>query len=244
MAAHPTAAIVTIGNEIVCGDVENTNGSWLAKRLEGHGVSVRLQLAIRDELDQIVTSLRALLPQVDVLIVTGGLGGTPDDITREALAATFGVGQQVHEATAAELRARFTRHPEYAARFADLPVGAAPLRNPLGGAPGFSLANVFVLPGLPSEMEAMFDEVVVPALPGEARVAIGSWKRKWRTNESTIVDALVEFERLHPEVGLGSYPSFHAHGSEVELVLKSRDPHALAVAAAWLERAVDDLLAG
>lgn len=243
MAPHPTAAIVTIGNEIVSGDVQNTNGSWLAKRLESHGVGVTLQLAIKDELDQIVGSLRALIPAVDVLIVTGGLGGTPDDITREAFAATFGVGQQVHEPTAAVLRARFTRHPEYAARFADLPVGARPLRNPLGGAPGFALGNVFVLPGLPSEMEAMFDEVVVPDLPGEGRVPIASWRSRWRTNESSIVDALVEFEQLHPDVGLGSYPSFHAHGSEVELVLKSRDPQALAVAAAWLQQAVDDLLA-
>lgn len=242
MGPHPTAAIVTIGNEIVSGDVQNTNGAWLGKRLEGHGVSVVLQLAIRDVMDEIVTALRALVPTVDVVIVTGGLGGTPDDITREALAATFGVGQQVDEAVAAALRARFVRHPEYAASFANFPVSARPLRNPLGGAPGFALENVFVLPGLPSEMEAMFDEVVSLELPGEARVPIGSWRRRWSTSESTIVTALVEFERLHPAVGLGSYPSFHAHGSEVELVLKSRDPHALAVAAAWLERAVDDLL--
>lgn len=242
MTGHATAAIVTIGNEIVCGDVQNTNGSWLAKRLEELGVSVRLQLAVRDELEQIVTSLRALAATVDIVIVTGGLGGTPDDITREALAATYGVGQELHEPTATTLRARFTRHPEYAARFANLPVGSRPLRNPLGGAPGFAIEGTFVLPGLPSEMEAMFDEVVAHELPGLGGAPIGSWRRRWPTNESSIVDALERFEQEHPAVGLGSYPSFHAHGAEVELVLKSRDPAALALAAAWLERAVDDLL--
>jgi molybdenum cofactor synthesis domain-containing protein len=242
MTAHATAAIVTIGNEIVSGDVQNTNGAWLAKRLEAHGVTVRLQLAVRDEIEQIVSSLRALASTVDVLLVTGGLGGTPDDITREALAATFAVGQQEHGPLAEELRSRFRSHPEYAARFANLPVGSRPLRNPLGGAPGFAIENVWVLPGLPSEMEAMFDEVVAAELPGAGGPPIASWRRRWPTSESSIIDALEEFERRHPAVGLGSYPSFHAQGSEVELVLKSRDPQALALAAAWLEQAVDDLL--
>ena len=243
MAGHATAAIVTIGNEIVCGDVQNTNGSWLGRRLEQHGVGVRLQVAILDDQQQIVETLRALAAVHDVVIVTGGLGGTPDDITREALAATFAVGQQVHEPTAAVLRARFTRNPEYAARFANLPVGSLPLVNPLGGAPGFRIENVFVLPGLPSEMEAMFDEVVALQLPGAGEVAaIGSWRRRWQTYESLIDAVLRDFERLHPAVGLGSYPSFDSTGPEVELVLKSRDPHALAAAADWLEGAVDDLL--
>lgn len=242
MTGHATSAIVTIGNEIVCGDVQNTNGAWLGKRLEQLGVSVRLQLAIRDELEQIVSTLRPLSAAHDVVIVTGGLGGTPDDITREALAATFGVGQAEHEPTAAVLRARFTRDPEYAARFANLPVGSRPLRNPLGGAPGFLIENVYVLPGLPSEMEAMFDEVVAAELPGAGLAAIESWRRRWRTYESVIEGALVEFERTHPGIGLGSYPSFHASGAEVELVLKSRDPGALAAAAEWLERTVDDLV--
>ena len=242
MTGHATSAIVTIGNEIVCGDVQNTNGAWLGKRLEQLGVSVRLQLAIRDELEQIVSTLRPLSAAHDVVIVTGGLGGTPDDITREALAATFGVGQAEHEPTAAVLRARFTRDPEYAARFANLPVGSRPLRNPLGGAPGFLIENVYVLPGLPSEMEAMFDEVVAAELPGAGFAAIESWRRRWRTYESVIEGALVEFERTHPGIGLGSYPSFHASGAEVELVLKSRDPGALAAAAEWLERTVDDLV--
>jgi molybdenum cofactor synthesis domain-containing protein len=241
VTAHAQAAIVTIGNEIVSGDVQNTNASWLAKRLEALGLGVTLLVAIRDEIEQICTTLRALVTEVDVVVVTGGLGGTPDDLTREALAATFGVGQEEHAELAAQLRARFHRNPEYAARFANLPVGSRPLRNPLGGAPGFMMSKVYVLPGLPSEMEAMFDEIADELATGAA--PIGSWRRRWHpATESEIVTALEEFERRFPQVGLGSYPRFGTHGGEVELVLKARDAAMLAAAAAWLEVAVDDLV--
>ncbi len=152
-----TAAILTIGNEIVSGDVANTNAAWLAKRLEQLGVRVRSIAALPDEIDEIAQFVRERAPAVDFLLVTGGLGGTPDDLTREAIAAAFGVGQREVPEVAADLRARFTRDPEYAARWALLPEGSRPLSNPRGGAPGFAIENVYVLPGLPSEMEAMFD---------------------------------------------------------------------------------------
>ena len=76
------AAILTIGNEVVSGDTENTNASWLSRRLEELGVNVVISAAIPDELDRIVGFVRREAPLVDHLIVTGGLGGTPDDITR------------------------------------------------------------------------------------------------------------------------------------------------------------------
>ena len=129
-----TAAILTIGNEIVSGDTENTNASWLARRLAPLGVEVRLIAALPDEIDEIARFVREHAPAVDFLLVTGGLGGTPDDLTREALAAAFGVGQEEQPEVAADLRARFPRDPEYAARWARLPVGSRPLANPRGGA--------------------------------------------------------------------------------------------------------------
>ena len=153
------AAILTIGNELVSGDIPNTNGSWIAKRLEPLGVAVTLIASIPDEIDRIAAFVRREAPLVDVLFVTGGLGGTPDDITREALAAAFGVAQREQPEVAADLRARFTRDPDYVTRWAQLPDGSRALANPLGGAPGFAIANVYVLPGLPSEMEAMFDSI-------------------------------------------------------------------------------------
>ena len=131
-----TASILTIGNELVSGDVPNTNASWLARRLAPLGVEVRLMAALPDEIDAIAEFVRAEAPHVDFLLVTGGLGGTPDDLTREALAAAFRVPQEEVPELAADLRARFTRNPEYAARWALLPRGSRPLANPLGGAAG------------------------------------------------------------------------------------------------------------
>ena len=88
-----TAAILTIGNELVSGDVPNTNGSWLAKRLAPLGVSVRMLAALPDEIEQIAEFVRSEAARVDFLLVTGGLGGTPDDLTREALAYAFDAPQ-------------------------------------------------------------------------------------------------------------------------------------------------------
>jgi molybdenum cofactor synthesis domain-containing protein len=231
-----SAAILTIGNELLSGDIENTNGSWLARRLETAGVEVRLIAVVPDEIDEIATTLREQADRTDMVVVTGGLGGTPDDVTREAVAAAFGVEQTEYLEVAADLRERFRRDPEYAARWAMLPAGSRPLANPLGGAPGFVLENVYVLPGLPAEMEAMY-ETVEEELPGGPPIA--SWRHSYRTTESQIVEVLTQALTIHPQVRVGSYPSFGANGPYVEVVLKSNDPDALEAAAAWLTQALE-----
>jgi len=227
-----TASILTIGNELVSGDVPNTNASWLAKRLAPLGVSVRMLAAVSDDIEQIAEFVRDEAARVDFLLVTGGLGGTPDDLTREAIAHAFGVEQVEQADVAADLRARFTRDPEYAARWAQLPEGSRPLVNPLGGAPGFAIENVYVLPGLPSEMEAMFDAVAEEFRHGSP---IGAWRRVYRTRESEIAPAMIEAGERWPGVLIGSYPSFGTDGPQVELVVKSSDPDELRQASAWLE---------
>jgi molybdenum cofactor synthesis domain-containing protein len=234
------AAILTIGNELVSGDVPNSNAAWLAHRLQDLGVHVAISASVPDDERSIVDFVRRERVRVDHLIVTGGLGGTPDDITREALARAFGVPQEVVPALADDLRARFRGDPEYAARWAALPQGARPLENPLGGAPGFRLENVWVLPGLPREMEAMFDRYAE-----ELRAArpIGVWRRTYRTRESTIAPALEEATARWPGVAVGSYPTFDPGGPEVEVVLKSTDAAALDEAREWLAGALDTLLA-
>jgi molybdenum cofactor synthesis domain-containing protein len=234
-----SAAILTIGNEVVSGDVTNTNATWLAQRLETLGVRVLVAAAVPDEEGAIGDFVRRERVRVDHLIVTGGLGGTPDDITREALAAAFGVKQKEVPELADALRARFPRHPDYAARWAQLPVGAVPLDNPHGGAPGFRLENVWVLPGLPSEMEAMFD-AYADQLRGE--VPISAWRRAYRTRESDIVQLLTGATVRWPQVSIGSYPRFLPDGPEVEVVLKSADSSALAAAVAWLQPQLDDVV--
>jgi molybdenum cofactor synthesis domain-containing protein len=232
------AAILTIGNELVSGDTQNTNASWLARRLETLGVKVAISAAVPDETDRIVDFVRRERGRVDHLLVTGGLGGTPDDITREALAAAFQVSQEVVPELADDLRARFRGDPEYAARWAALPVGSRPLDNPLGGAPGFQIENTWVLPGLPSEMKAMFD---VYAAELAADRPIEAWRRRYVTRESTIAPVLEEATARWPGVSVGSYPSFQPTGPEVEVVLKSADADALEAAKSWLETELDRL---
>jgi nicotinamide-nucleotide amidase len=226
------AALLTIGNEVVSGDVVNTNASWLSQRLESLGVRVVLAAAVPDEVDAIADFINRERTRVDVLLVTGGLGGTPDDLTREALSAAFGVGQSSVPDLADDLRRRFPKHPDYAARWAQLPTGSKPLRNPKGGAPGFVIANVWALPGLPSEMEAMFD-----AYADELRGArpIATWRRVFHTRESDIVHVLASATVRWPSVAIGSYPRFTSAGPEVEIVLKSPDRSAVDAAAGWLE---------
>jgi nicotinamide-nucleotide amidase len=230
------ATILTIGNELVSGDVPNTNAAWLARRLEAGGVRVSLIASLPDDVERIAAFVRAEAPLADVVVVTGGLGGTPDDVTREAIAAAFAAPQEEIPELAEDLRSRFRGDPEYAARWARLPGGSRPLENPLGGAPGFAIENVYVLPGLPSEMEAMFETIAEELAGGSP---IGCWRRTYRTTESRIVGVLEEMERRHPQVLVGSYPRFDAGGSEVEVVVKSSDADELATAAAWIETALE-----
>ncbi len=237
MSATATASILTIGNELVSGDVPNTNASWLARRLAPLGVEVRLMAALPDEIDAIAQFVRTEAPRVDFLLVTGGLGGTPDDLTREAIAAAFGAEQEEVPEVAAELRARFQRNPEYAVRWAMLPRGSRPIANPMGGAPGFAIENVYVFPGLPSEMEAMFASIEEEFRRGGP---IESWRRVYRTYESVISGTLAETSVRWPGVLVGSYPSFGSGGFTVEIVLKSSDAAALAAASAWLESAIEE----
>lgn len=226
------ASILTIGNEIVSGDVPNTNAAWLAQRLAPLGVAVRMIAALPDEIETVAEFVRGEAPRVDFLLVTGGLGGTPDDLTREALAHAFGVPQEEVAALAADLRARFAHNPDYAARWALLPQGSRPLANPLGGAPGFAIENVFVMPGLPAEMEAMFGSLEEEFRRGGPIVA---WRRTYRMRESALAPLLVECGARWQDVLVGSYPSFLPDGPSVELVVKSADADELAAVSAWLE---------
>ena len=232
------AAILTIGNEIVSGDVPNSNATWIAQRLERLGVKVVLTAAVPDDEERIVEIVRREASRVDHLFITGGLGGTPDDITREAIAAAFAVEQEVVPELADDLRARFKGAPEYAARWAALPKGSRMLENPLGGAPGFHLGNVWVYPGLPSEMEAMFQRYE-EELRTDAPILV--WRRKERTRESTIAPALEEATESWPAVSIGSYPAFQADGPVVEVVVRSSDEGDFDAAVAFLDSELDRL---
>ena len=235
-------AVLTIGNEVVSGDVANTNAAWLAQRLESLGVRVVLAAAVPDEIEtDRRRSSTASAARVDHLIVTGGLGGTPG--RPHARGDRRGVRGRAGRGARARRRAPRSASrssPDYAARWAQLPAGSRPLRNPHGGAPGFVIENVWVLPGLPSEMEAMFDALRRASSRGDR--PISSWRRVYPdARERHRPPARERDGRAGRTVSIGSYPRFLPDGPEVEIVLKSADAKALAEAVAWLEPELDDV---
>lgn len=164
-------AVVAVGSELVVGDAVDTNSAWLARRLTELGVMVRQHTSVGDDHADLVEVLRGAVDDHDVVLVSGGLGPTPDDLTRFAVAEVAGVALARRDDLAAGLRAFFAERdrvmPESNLVQADLPVGAEAL-PPVGTAPGFALgvddALVVCVPGVPSEMREMTERSVVPLL--------------------------------------------------------------------------------
>ena len=165
------AEIIGVGTELLLGQIANTNAQHISRALAAVGINVYFHTVVGDNLDRITETIERALTRADCVIVTGGLGPTPDDITREGVAAATGLELRRDEALAELVRGIFQRlgrpMPQENLRQADLPDGATPI-PPEGTAPGFfvehSGALLFALPGVPWEMRAMLDKVVVPLL--------------------------------------------------------------------------------
>ncbi|MFO7178516.1 MAG: competence/damage-inducible protein A [Pseudomonadota bacterium] len=169
-----TAAVLCIGTELTRGELLNTNATWLAEALTELGCVVLEMDVVPDHAAQLGAALARLGREYDVLVCTGGLGPTTDDITTECVARVLGVPLERNAEALAAIRARlerFGRTPSPSNdKQADFPRGAEILPNPKGTAPGFSVrldrALTFVLPGVPREMVHMFRESVAPKLRG------------------------------------------------------------------------------
>jgi len=165
------AAVLSVGSELLLGDLTDTNATWLSRRLTEHGVEVVHHLAVGDDLDRLVAALGWLAAEVDLVLVGGGLGPTADDLTREALAAAARVPLEPRPELEAELTARFAemgwRMAPQNLRQARIPAGARAIPA-VGTAPGIHLeldsTHVVALPGVPWELHQLFDTDVVPLL--------------------------------------------------------------------------------
>lgn len=158
------SAVVAVGDELLLGDIVNGNAAWLGAQLAAVGAPVSHSAMVGDHVGRIVTALRRALEDADVLVVTGGLGPTSDDLTREAVAEVAGVGLVRRPAIEAQLREKFAAYgfemPEPVLKQADVPEGAMPIDNPVGTAPGLRLELdgklVYAMPGPPHELAAVF----------------------------------------------------------------------------------------
>lgn len=226
-----TAAVLTVGDEVVEGRVSNENAVWICDALMQRGIWPRLVLAVPDDEETIARMLRVAWDSADVVIMSGGLGFTPDDVTRRSVARACLRAMIVDEDLAASLAESLPwATPEVARALATFPEGAEARLSLCGGTPGFTVGDIHVLPGSPTEMRRMFAELPLPTV-GQG---IFTSTLACTTTEDQIKDLLEDFENRHHGVRLGSYPDFSGQVPQVGLVLSSRDPDELSAATAWI----------
>ncbi len=199
-----SAAVLVIGNEVLSGRVHDANLPFLAARLKARGIRLREARVVADTYPAIIGALDALRAAYDYVLTTGGIGPTHDDITADAVARAFGRRLRP-EPRAVEILERYYGDDISAARLrmANTPEGAELLDNPVSMAPGFRVENVYVLPGVPSIMQAIFDgfeDRLAGGAPLLARTVTAV------VAESRAADGLAAIQGRYPEVEIGSYP--------------------------------------
>lgn len=193
--------LVAVGTELLLGDIVNSNAAWLGQRLSEVGLDITDSVVVGDNITRIAGVLRTALSRADAVVVTGGIGPTQDDLTRESLALVAGVELVREPGLEAALRQRFEQLrrdvPEINYRQADLPVGATSIANTKGTAPGIRMevdgSVVYLLPGVPHEMKAMFTDSVLPDLlrrAGQPAVIVHRVLRTAGMWESAVAGAL------------------------------------------------------
>ncbi|MFB6134868.1 MAG: competence/damage-inducible protein A [Halanaeroarchaeum sp.] len=222
-------AVVTVGDELLAGETENTNASWLGRRLTDRGVSVRRMVVVPDERDVIADAIREHADAFDAVVVTGGVGPTHDDVTLDGVAAAFGREMEEHE----DVVSWFDDHAEYAQQdlvsgTMELPRGASMIPNDEGVAPGAIVENVYVLPGVPQEMRAMFERVVDDFEGTRLCTEVVHTD----SPESSLIDVIKAVNERF-DVRVGSYPN-----DGVRLKLTGTDPEEVSQAAEWLRQRV------
>ena len=216
------AAILIIGNEILSGRTQDTNTSTLATWLNSIGVKVNEVRVIPDVEKIIIDTLNVLRNENNYVFTTGGIGPTHDDITAESVAKTFGLKYEIHKEAFKILESYYQpgEFNEGRQRMAWMPENAELILNPTSGAPGFSVKNVFCLPGVPSIMKSMLGGLTNKIVGGKP---IKSLTISLKTVESEIANSLTKVQNDNKDVEIGSYPFFHAGKLGVSIVIRSED---------------------
>jgi molybdenum cofactor synthesis domain-containing protein len=224
-----TACVLVIGNEILSGRTQDANLVFLARGLTELGIRLREARVIPDDAGVIVSTVNAVRPAFDYVFTTGGIGPTHDDITAQCMADAFGVPLILHPEAKRLLE---THYPpghlnEARLRMAMVPKGAVLLPNPISRAPGFQIGNVFVLPGVPSIMQGIFEQLKY-RLVGGAKML--SRSVSCHLAEGTLAKDLGELQVRYPDLEIGSYPYFRRGDFGVTLVLRGTENARLAAA--------------
>jgi nicotinamide-nucleotide amidase len=193
--------VVAVGTELLLGQINDTNSAWIGEQLAANGFASLQQVKVGDNVGRITAVLRQRLSEADAVIVTGGLGPTHDDLTRDAIAAVMGVELQLDEQVADVIRQLFAARqrpmPENNLRQALVPVGATVIAQTRGTAPGLICPVgdkvVYAVPGVPHEMRDMLDRAVLPDLrrrAGEQGVIASRILKTWGESESGLNERL------------------------------------------------------
>jgi molybdenum cofactor synthesis domain-containing protein len=236
-------AIVTIGDEVLAGETTNTNASWLAGEIAERGARVRRILTMPDDQPAIAERVRSWTDAYDAVVVTGGLGGTHDDVTADAIADAFGrelaVRDEVRGAVVETVAAYRDANPEVVeehdleidvAAWASLPEGSRYVPNDEGLCPGFVLETVYALPGVPGEVKAVFGRVADEFAGDEVARTLYTPQP-----EGSMVETLAA-ARERFDVAIGSYPDTAGHN---RLTVRGDDADAVGAVTAWLSDRVE-----
>ena len=222
-----TAALIIIGNEILSGRTRDENLAFLAQALNEIGIQMREVRIVPDAEADIVEAVNALRAKHDHVFTTGGIGPTHDDITSASVAKALGLPYGRHPEAERRLLAYYPPEKVNEARMkmAETPEGAVLIDNPVSVAPGFTVENVHVLPGVPSILQAMFAGL-------KSRLQGGAVVRSRTITvvcpEGDMAQSLAEIQATYPTVEIGSYPFMRQGSFGTSLVLRSVDETAIA----------------
>ncbi len=229
------AAVLIIGNEILSGRTKDANLAYLGLELNKLGIQLREARVVADIESEIIEALDALRAKFDYVFTTGGIGPTHDDITSACVAKAFGQTLIRHPEAERLLRERIAQMgvevTEARLKMAETPEHAELIENPISGAPGYKVENVFVMAGIPRIMQAMF-EGAKPHLKGGVTLeslTVGSY-----VPEGTIATELSLLQDAYPDIDIGSYPFFFDGRPGTNLVFRGPETDRLEEAAARL----------
>ena len=224
------AETISIGTELLLGEITDTNAVWIAQRLAEIGVDLYFRTTVGDNVGRIVDAITHALTRADVIITTGGLGPTVDDMTREAVARATNLDLVLDENLLGQIRERIGKWgspmSENNVRQAYIPRGALPIENPVGTAPVFIVDTnghyVISLPGVPREMKHLMETRILPWLrdkTGDERIILSKTLKTCAVGESLVDSKITDLEAsANPTVGLLAHPG----QTDVRVTAKAR----------------------
>jgi len=237
-----TAGLLVIGDEILSGRTKDVNINATAQFCTDLGIELSEVRVVPDVIDTIVEAVNALRERYTYVFTTGGIGPTHDDITADAIARAFGVALPIHPVAREMLESRWkesgTEVTAARLRMARIPEGADLVVNAVSAAPGFRIANVYVMAGVPVIMKAML-EAIAPTLEGGRKVESRSVSAG--VGEGALGDPLAEIQSRYDDVKIGSYPQMGYGHIMTYLVLRSHDIARLDTATAEVQALVDKI---